>query len=363
MNYFDSVREFLINLKEKIKRMFFYKNPIKYDENEVNELERNIIEKTRPNNFIEFPANVYKPNTIIIDGKEYIHYRMKFNSLHDLYTYLTNEPRVNKRVFRTLHSVDNGSDFAGIPYADAVEELENPPRAEYREFLELSEKLDEDVLGYVQEYISVKAPGGGAVDVPTYVTGNPFCFTTSRSVYTPKFIRVNIQLSYYHGTTKEQVFNKALIIAALVNAFEKSGYIVEVNTFEICKEANEIVDIDVNIKNNSQTFNKASLYKTLCYVEFLRRILFRVLETTDVHNDWYHGYGEPCDEDMVKKIKRLDENDIVFGEPKEIGVRGKDINEDFERVLSHLNLEDKIDVDRVKDEFKKEVASLKMTIK
>lgn len=320
-------------------------------------------ERGYPNNHIEFPYNIYRPEIITVDGDRYVRYNARFGSLHDLYVYLRSHPRINRKVFSNLSSITGTTEFAGAPIEEAIEELDLPPRDEYRDFLKLSERLNDDSLGYVQEHITISAPGGGCIDIPAYASGNPFCYKIGRSIYTPKFVRINVLLSYYSGTSKEQILNRALIVAALVNAFEQEGYIVDVNTFELSAEDNEVIDIDVNIKNSDETFNKASLYKTLCYVEFLRRILFRVLETMDVKNKWGFGYGHPCSESFVREAKRLDASDIVIDQPREMGIRGKDIAEDFRNAIEHLQLGDKIDVDKAADEFEKDVLRLRKTIK
>ena len=367
MSYIKQLREFLIKIREKIKRLLFYNVPFTEKELE-DEFDEELDEggdymSKYPHNGIEFPFNILEPDSITVGETTYIRYRAKFNSLVDLYNYLISNPRVNKTVFSRLHSETGDEDFAGVPYDEALEELMLPPRGEYREFLRLSERLNDDAMGYVQEHEIIKAPGGGYVDIPSYAAGDPLCYRISRSTYTPKFVRVNVALSYYWGTSKKQVMNRALIIAALVNAFEQAGYIVEVNTFELSKEANEVIDIDVNIKNSNETFNKASLYKSLCYVEFLRRLLFRVLETLDVRKEWEFGYGETCSERFVRKAKRLDDNDIFFDQPREMGIGGKDIGRDFENALDHLDLKDKIDVERAKEDFYKDIMVLKKTIK
>lgn len=363
MNYIKLVKEYLKKLKEKIKLLLFYNNPFGYDEEKVEEIIGRSSMREYPHNHIEYPFNIYEEDKVIIDDDEYTRYRARFNSLHDLYEYLKSEPKLNRTVFRKLHSVENDYDFAGIPFDEALEDLENPPRTGYGDFLRLSERLNEDAMGYVQEFMTVKSPGGGYLDIPSYAAGDPLCYIISRSIYTPKFIRINIALSYYWGTSKDQVMNRALIIAALVNAFEQEGYVVEINTFELSREDDEIVDIDVNIKNNNETFNKASLYKSLCYVEFLRRILFRVLESLDVKNDWGSGYGQTCSENFVRKAKKFDDNDIFFDQPREMGIHGKDIGKDFEAVLSHLDLRDKIDVEKAKDDFNKDIRVLRKTMK
>ena len=341
-------------------RNLFYKNGA--SRIDVKEEKRLKKRDGYPNNFVHFPFNICEPEVVEVNGSRFVRYRAKFNSLHDLYTYLKSHPTITKKVFSSLSSETGSREFAGVSYEDALEELEEAPRAEYSEFLELSDRLDEEALGYLEEYITIRSPGGGAIDIPAYSSGNPFCYKISRSVYTPKFIRINVALSYYCGTSKEQVMNRALIVAALVNAFEQAGYIVEINTFELSKEDNELCEIDVNIKNNDQTFNKASLYKTLCYVEFLRRLLFRVLETLDVKNGWSFGYGETCSEEFVRDAMRMDENDIFIDQPREMGIDGDDIGKDFRAVLNHLKLADKIDVEKAVEEFDKDVMRLRKTI-
>ena len=312
----------------------------------------------------KFPNNIYEPISLDVSGNNYKLYRASFNSLYDLYSYLTNHPKINTNVFRDLHSEINDSGFAGIPYTKALEELIGPPRGEYKKFVTLSDNLGNDVSDYVQEYIYVKSPGGGYIDIPSYCSGDPFCYRTAKSIYTPKFIKLNVLLSYSGGTSKSQVMNRALIIAALVNAFEHEGYIVEINSFDLSVVERELVNINVNVKNNDETFNIASLYKSLCYVEFLRRILFRVLETIDVKDeDWQYTYGRVIDESFARKALNLDENDIYIDQPRSMNISGEDIVEDFTNALKYLSLEDKIDIDKVSDEFSKEAAKLKRTIK
>lgn len=372
MNILLKIKEYLIKLREKIKRLLSYNEPFNITDDDIKkEIEDMIREegihpnaiKRYPHNYEYFPLNIYEPSPMYVCGRKYICYKAKFNSLYDLYSYLKSNPAPNRIVFKKLQSVENDEDFAGFPYEEALEDLMNPPRSGFNEFLRLSKKLDETGLGYVQEYIDIMSPGGGIVDIPAFVTGSPLCYKTQRSIYTPKFIRVYISLSYYWGTTKEQVLNRALIISSLVNAFERAGYVVELNTFEMSREEDELLYINVNIKNNNETFNKASLYKSLCYVEFLRRILFRVLETTDVKENWQYGYGSTCSEDFIRKALKFEQTDIFFDQPSEMGIRGNDIAEDFENALKHLKLENVIDVENAKKEFKNDIVELKKTIK
>lgn len=319
------------------------------------------IEKS-PNN-IRFPRNILVPKTITYDDEERILYRANFDSLYDLYQYLKSNPKINREVFATLSSVNGRPSFAGVPYEEAVEELMKSPRSEYLDFLELSKQLNEEAIDYIDEYVSFRTYGGGSIDIPTYVTGNPLCFNSSRKVAVPKFVRINIGLSYNCTTSKQQVMNRAIITAALVGALERAGYTVSINAFELSREYNEFANINVNIKNGDDSLNKASLFKTLCYVEFLRRLLFRVLETMDVKEGWSHGYGSTCQESTVREVMKLDPNDIYIGEPDEMGIYGHDIMDDLKSCLDNLRLEDRIDMNTLEEDLIEDVRKLEKTIK
>ncbi len=125
------------------------------------------------------------------------------------------------------------------------------------------------------------------------------------------------------------------------------------------QEDDELVYIIVQIKKHGGRLNMGALYKTLCHVEFLRRILFRILETMDVKNCWGNGYGQTCDESFIRKALKLGNNDIFFDQPRNMGIDGYDLAQDFESAIKHLNLEDKIDVEKAKREFSENTKVLK----
>ena len=311
----------------------------------------------------KFPYNIYEPYKLEVFDEEYDCYMAKFSSLYDLYNYLKSNPNINRSVFTELSSVYGEESFAGVPYDNAVEELIAKPRKEYDDFLKLSNRLSSNNVGYVKEYIDVKSPAGGVIDIPAYSSGNPLCYKISRSIYVPKFIRLNVGLSYSWSTSKKQVLNRALIISSLISAFENAGYMVNVNTFELSHCYDELAYKNVNIKNTDETFNKSSLYKTLCYVEFLRRILFRVLETLDVSNYWSSGYGSTCREEFCRKALKFSDSDLYIGEPNEMDITGRDIVKDFNNVVYKLSLDDFIDTKLFEKDFEKNIKKLELGIK
>lgn len=313
-----------------------------------------------PHNYQKYEDYIFPPDEVEIDDEKYTIYKARFNNLFELYDYLKSNPKTNNRVFTTLHSISKGSDFAGKPYKEAVEDLVSEVDPGYEEFLSLQRDLDNAGLKEVHKYKLVRTVAGGHLNIPAYSAGNPLCYETEEKVRSPKFVRIHVTLSYYWGTTKKQVLNRAIIITNVLKALEKAGYNVLLNTFELSMEYDEIVYIVVQIKKHGERMNMAALYKTLCRVEFLRRILFRILETLDVKRAWEDGYGSTCSANFTRKVLHFGLNDIFFDQPREMGIYGDDLADDFEAAIKHLNLEDKIDVEKAKKEFKKDVQSLKL---
>ncbi len=312
-----------------------------------------------PDNHQRFPSNFFLPEKISVDDYTYKLYKVRFNSLTSLYDILKSNPPVNGNVFRELSSVTGDYDFAGKPYPDAVEDLVGTIDPGYEEFLKLQSDLNSATKGAVHKYQLVRTVAGGHLSIPAYSSGAPLCYETEERISKPKFVKIHVSLSYYWGTSKRQVLNRAIIITNILRALEKAGYSVDLNTFEMSSCSNEIIYFVVQIKKPGERLNMSRLYKTLCHVEFLRRLLFRVLELTNVECSWGHGYGSTCDESMVRKVLKAGKNDIFFDQPRNMGIEGNSLADDFERAIRHLNLEDKIDVEKAKKEFREDVMSLR----
>lgn len=298
-----------------------------------------------------FPDNIFKPERIKVSGDSYTMYRARFNNLYDLYDYLKSNPEINNETFYKLSSINGTYDFAGKPYDEAVEDLIGEIDPGYEEFLKMQSDLNKARKGEIHKFKLVRTVAGGHLNIPAYCVGNPLCYETEERISKPKFITIHVSLSYYWGTTKDQVLHRAIIITNILKALEKAGYSVDLRTFEMSMEYDELVYIIVQIKKHGGRLNMSALYKTLCHVEFLRRVLFRILETLDVHNSWCGGYGQTCSESFIRKALKLGKDDLFFDQPRDMGIEGDDLAEDFERAIRHLNLEDKINVEKAKREF------------
>lgn len=309
-------------------------------------------------NYKNNPSHFFAPTSIEVDDRTYSKYLVRFDDLFEIYRFLKSNPEINREVFDELSSETGEYRFAGIPYNEAVEDLTNLNEDGYADFLSLVKELGNAKAGLTHEYKLNHTVAGGHLNIPAYSRGNPLCYESYERIAKPKFITIHASLSYPWYTKKNQVLNRALILVSIINALEKHGYNVNLHTFELSEKYRELIQIVVNAKRHGKNINLQTLYKTNCHVEFLRRILFRILETMAVTENWSDGYGHTCDEDFARKVLNIGKNDIYFGTPDELDIGGKDLADDFQACLDSLNLDAKFDVREISEEFKEKAKRL-----
>lgn len=313
-----------------------------------------------PRNYETFPENVLPPTKTEIDDYTYTIYGFRFKGLQDFYDFLKRNPRINLEVWseHNISSEKNDFDFAGVPYDEAIEKLMKDMDPGYQEYLTIQKNLRAS-YAKTHKYEPIRTVAGGVINPVLYATGAPTVYDSSRLITRPKFITIDTQIAYYCGTTKSQVFNRAVIITNLIRALEKRGYNVNVNSFMMTENNSEIIKALFEIKQHGHRTNYQTLYKSLVDVEFFRRLCFRIMEVSDVQSYWPDGYGRPCEEDTVRKALHLKKDDIYFDQPKAMGIRGNEIGDDFESAVKRLHLEDKIDLEKEKQVIRESVKVLK----
>ena len=309
-------------------------------------------------NYERFPGNFFPPRPIKVDGEKYLYYLVRFSNLYDIYNFLKSKPEINKRIFTSLSSRTGTISFSGMPYDEAVEDLIDFSDTNYFEFVDLVKDIANAKGGSIHKYKTVYSLAGGRVYTPNYSVGSPYCYETEEQIKKPKFINVYSALSYSGSTSKYQVFNRAVVLISIIHALEKQGYNINLNAFEMSSYGNEIVNNVVDLKKHSEQTNLQALYKTSCKIEFLRRILFAVLESVGVENSWGNGYGQSCHEDFVREVLNIGKDDIYFGTPQELSIGGADIQKDFEKCIEKLKLSDSINIKEIDEEFNEHIKKL-----
>ena len=181
--------------------------------------------------------------------------------------------------------------------------------------------------------------------------------TTRKERAILKFIEEQVIDKGYPPSVREIGKAVGLSSTATVHGYlarlEDKGYIVDLKVFELSECDNEYIDLSVNIKQVDELLNITKCYYPLVSKEFLRRLLFRVLESTPVNSSWSQGYGSSLNSDEIRKFYKLKEKDLIIAPPIEIGIRGEDIFEDTVSLFENLNLDTEFDLTKLKQNIKK----------
>ena len=115
----------------------------------------------------------------------------------------------------------------------------------------------------------------------------------------------------------------------------------------VCSD--EIVNIEILLKKPTDAMlDLKKCYFPIAGPEFLRRILFRVLESMPVKNNWNYGYGRALEEEEFRKFFELKDSDLVVSTPNEIGICGDNMYSDTARLIDNLDLNQEFDVEKIK---------------
>ena len=155
-----------------------------------------------------------------------------------------------------------------------------------------------------------------------------------------KPINILVNLSYNWETTRNAIVNRGVIIQNLVNELERNGYKVNLKTFSLIQYQSELSCIVVKLKGINEQLNPRKAYFAFCNPSFLRRLVFRVMESSDFkYIGWNECYGYPCDSHLIKTAFSTKKLDIVIPQPWEIGINGEDVFEDWKRFLNFEGLQ------------------------
>ena len=276
-------------------------------------------------------------------------YNVFFDDLTDLYYYLKSNPKVNSDIFRKLESVENDHDFAGDSYEKSIEYIVNGYPHNFNNFLTACERMQSSTLDPTDNRELRRGLYGGIPLAPLVASEVPDCMlrydrnkeSVTRNMY--------FSLGYPCFNTQREIFNRGLSTLYVVDALEKKGDVVNFIARETSKEYNEIVNIEIVLKKPTDVMlDIKKCYYPIAGREFLRRLLFRVLETLPVQNGWNCGYGTQLEEDELRKMFNLKNTDYVISTPNEIGIHGKDIYNDTAKLINNLNLNEEFDVEKIK---------------
>lgn len=282
------------------------------------------------------------------DGNRTV-YNLRFSNLTDLYDYLKSNPEVNTRVFSSQASLKSDRDFYGEPLEKSIEYCIGGYTQGLDNFLKTSDDLRR--IGEVDDNDRILKRGlyGGIPLAPLVAAGVPDCMLRYDRSEDVKYVTIYFNLAYPHFTSTTEIVNRGLSTLYIIQALEEKGYIVNFKAFELSQCGDELVNISIDLKKPSDLFlNIEKCYFPIKAKEFLRRILFRVLESMPVENDWSGGYGRALEVSEMRDFFNASSHDLIIAAPREMGIEGDNIYQDTLTLIKKLKIDSEFDCDRIK---------------
>jgi len=277
-------------------------------------------------------------------------YNMKFSNLTDLHLYLKSNPEVNSRVFSEQSSLDKDTRFHGEHLDKCIDYCIGGYKTGFESFLKTSNDLKKIGVADNDTRTLKRSLYGGVPLAPLVASGVPDCMLRYDRTEDLKYVTIYFNLGYPHFTTENEIVNRGLATLHIIHALENKGYIVNFKAFELSLCGDEMINISVDLKKPSDLFlNMEKCYFPIKAKEFLRRILFRVLESMPVENySWSGGYGRAAELHEMKNFFGTKNTDLLIAAPREMGMGGDNIYDDTLTLIKKLNIQDEFDTNRIK---------------
>ncbi len=283
-------------------------------------------------------TNIVKENNNTI-------YSVRFTSLLDLYEYLKSNPEINK-IFENRIST---APIIDVSLDDSIEYLITGYKKGLDNFLKANNKLKEAVKDTSDNRKLVKSLYGGIPLAPLVASSVPKCMLKYDLSSDATIRNIYYSMSYSAANTKNQIINRGLATLFIINALEEKGELVNLRNFDYSNNQNEYTSIEVILKKPGEYLNVSNCYFPMVREEFLKRILFRVLESIPVKiNSWGINYGKYVNTEETKKHFNITKNDIFIPQPIDIGIKGENIYDDTISLIENLNLKDEFDINKIK---------------
>lgn len=276
-----------------------------------------------------------------------------FPSIYSLTQYIKSH-KTNEDVFTnyplSLKNDPYSIEFFGEPLEDAINHMLSGYNADYREYKELANinTIKYETIPSTSRARTVRSYVGSRVDIDAFASGSPKNMRRLVRDGERKKINVYFSLSYKASDDIQSVINRGIIAIQLMKLFEERGYDINLKAFSLDSvevgNKREYMFVEVRLKDFEVPLNESKCVGPFIRKEFLRRIIFRLLEVSDVSPNWRSDYGNPVDDDEIREFLNLKEGDILFGSPRNLGIKGISIVDDINSTLSSLGLNEDIKV-------------------
>ena len=233
-------------------------------------------------------------------------FTVKFNSIEDFYSYITNTPF--NEIFRwesNIASVKEDSSFSKTKtFDEAVELMINGCD-------DISKKLTNKLNMRVKLQNGTKNKNvydvqGYQCCVPLYLQGVPTNMIARKSVpIKQKVITLVKSIGYTFLTTADEIIEESLKALEIIKKIESQGVRCNLDVLvALKKEATEdnAIVVRIRVKKSNEKLNISKLAFVMVHPSMLRRLIFRFIEVYPNITDGYlGGYGGLIDSSDIKE--------------------------------------------------------------
>ncbi len=179
---------------------------------------------------------------------------------------------------------------------------------------------------------------GFAPDVKAYLEGSPLTMINKPVVHKP-LVTIYMNTSYAGNEPRERIYARGAIALAAAEALELMGFMVDLRLFEMSYVDKDIHFSEYRLKMPDERVNLQKLYFPLCHPAWVRRLNFRLIETSpDMTDAWAGCYGIPAETPMIKMVLGLEDGDILVPTIDEMKLEGADVLADAAKLFARVNV-------------------------
>ena len=207
-------------------------------------------------------------------------------------------------------------------------------------------EYNELIVGEKQTLVEFPSVVGFYPNVPAYIQGHPLNMYNNYREYRPdieKSINIYFNATMDSKNYENQYKNRGIICYSLIDYLINEEKVkVNLKLLDISFIQGEIlvqtIDFDYETIQNDQEM----VYNFLTTSSVMRVMMLEykasMVKLKQIGRSWLDGFGYSMENQHVRSVLNLNDNDILFGTPDELNIAGFDLEDDFYRSMEMLGL-------------------------
>ena len=262
-----------------------------------------------------------------------------FDSLEDYLSYLQNA-ETHEAFLRGAQASEAGSEEFTLTESlgDAIELCRFGWHDGFNDLVALVEKVKRNLDIKIDPNRTYHDYVGFAPDVKAYLEGSPLTMINKPVVRKP-LVTIFMNTSYAGNESRERIYTRGAVVLAAAEALELMGFMVDLRLFEMSFVDKDIHFSEYRLKMPDERVNMQKLYFPLCHPAWVRRLNFRLIETSPNMTDaWAGCYGIPAETPLIRMVLGLGEGDILIPTIDELKIEGEDVLADAQKLFERVNV-------------------------